>query len=695
MINRIVRWADRQTLSTRLKWVSLATIASVTLAYTLLLIAIQVGFLTSSLLAQSQAQASVVSENLAAALVFEDHDGAAAILTALRVVPEVESATAYDMKQAAFAHFARTPGAPEAFLATPERPDYLLDWQAIRVFQPVWVEQQRVGTVVLRSSLASVYAKLGLNLALTVPLMLLAMAAAWAILSRLQIFVTAPINALSKVSQEISLRGDYSLRTRVSPSPDIGALATAFNGMLDRIEQRERDLEAEIGERKRIEARLDRLAHFDPVTKLHNRHFFNERLQTAISTAQQTRHSAVLMFVDLDNFKAVNDTLGHDIGDELLCLVARRLAIELRSDDVISRIGGDEFAILLENASDPEVGPRIAKKCLAALGEPISINGNEIHIGASIGMSMFPDHGTDIHALLKYADMAMYQAKTSGKNAYRIFTPSMQDEAKKRFTIDNNLRRALERDEFLLLYQPQIDPCSGEIVSVEALIRWHHPEAGMINPLDFIPIAEETGIIVPIGEWVLRQACHDLKCWQAQGYELGIAVNLSGRQLRDESFVGSVLAVLQETGIGPQSVELELTESMLMDAAPVIMERLHALRAQGIALAIDDFGTGYSSMSYLKNLPVGTLKIDRSFVSGLPDHAEDAAIVRAIIALAGSLQMEVVAEGIETLEQGQFLQTLGCKKFQGYFYGKPQSASQIGQLLAQRTRPSSAGLVQA
>jgi diguanylate cyclase (GGDEF)-like protein len=391
------------------------------------------------------------------------------------------------------------------------------------------------------------------------------------------------------------------------------------------------------------------------------------------------------MFIDLDNFKTVNDTLGHDTGDELLRLVSKRLSSTLRFGDVLCRIGGDEFAIILENVAQASVASMIAEKCLASLAHPMSIDGNAIHVSASIGISTYPDDAKDVHELLKYADTAMYYAKNSGKNAYRIFVRTMQGEAQKRFTMDNNLRRALERDEFKLHYQPQIDLNTGSITGVEALLRWVHPELGMINPADFIPIAEDTGLIVPIGNWVLREACRQMKQWHDEGMDqLCVAINLSGRQLKEPDFVASVLQAVAETGISPKRVELELTESMLMDAESTIVDKLYALRSEGIELTIDDFGTGYSSMSYLKTFPINCLKIDRTFVRDLPHNREDAAITRAIIALAKTLKMHVVAEGIENAEQGQFLRASGCHKSQGYFYSKPLPADQVRTLLVNR-----------
>jgi diguanylate cyclase (GGDEF)-like protein len=558
----------------------------------------------------------------------------------------------------------------------------------------VRVGGKRLGVVVLHSSVDSVYRQLGLYLALALPVMLALLTLSYGVLRRVQRFIMAPIAELSAVSEQVSRLGDYSIRARVPAADDLRLLIRTFNGMLDRIDKRERELEAEINERKRIEVKLDRLAHFDPVTQLTNRHFFNECLEAVIARARRFDERTVLMFIDLDNFKSVNDTLGHDIGDELLRLVSRRLAETLRFGDVISRIGGDEFAIILENVRQVSVASMLAEKCLAKLADPIRIHGHDIHIGASIGISVYPDDATDMQALLKYADTAMYYAKNGGKNAWRMFTPSMQDDAHKRFTLDNNLRRALERDEFVLHYQPQVDIRSGAIVGVEALVRWVHPELGLVSPTDFIPLAEETGTIVPIGEWVLREACRDLKHWRDQGHRLRVAVNLSGRQLKESGLVASVLGLLKGAGVDPSWVELELTESMLMDASSEILERLHALTSAGIQLAIDDFGTGYSSMSYLKSFPVRALKVDRSFVRGLPHNAEDAAITRAIVAMARSLKMEVVAEGIETQEQHDFLRANDCDKTQGYLYGRPCPAAQIGQLLERRTETRDAAMVE-
>jgi diguanylate cyclase (GGDEF)-like protein len=682
-----------QTLSTKLTWANLVTSGTVILLSTLFLLGIQSYFFTSALVRQTQAQAAMGSENMSAAMLFGDQHAAREILAALRVAADVQSAVVYDQAGARFASYRREAGSgTPAAAAWPEAGGYTLSYRHVTVAAPLLVKRQHLGTLVVRSSLDSVYRQLALYLALTIPVMLAVLAIAHLVLSRLQHLITEPLRALSDTSAQISRLGDYAIRAKVSSLADIGMLSNAFNTMLERIQKRETELEAEIGERKRVEVKLDRLAHFDNVTQLHNRHFFNERLEAVIARAGRCRERAVVMFIDLDNFKTVNDTLGHDVGDELLRLVSRGLSDTLRAGDVIARIGGDEFAIILDNVHQVDDAAAVAEKCLHRIAQPMAISGHELHISASIGISVYPDHATSMHELLKYADSAMYYAKNSGKNACRLFTHSMQEDARKRFTLDNKLRRALERKQFVLHYQPQIDLRSGAVCGAEALIRWIHPDLGLISPADFIPLAEESGTIVAIGEWVLREACRELRAWHDEGHPVRMSINLSGRQLSEAGLVASVLASVDESGIDARWLELELTESMLMDASPDMIDKLHTLRRAGIALAIDDFGTGYSSMSYLKTFPVGALKIDRSFVHDLPHSTEDAAITRAIIALARSLKMDTVAEGIETPEQGEFLRANGCDKAQGYHYSKPLAAAQMRELLRrgrhQRAEPA-------
>lgn len=680
---QVPRYITRNTLGAKLRWANLVTSGAVILLSTVLLLAIQLYFFITALVSQTQAEANLASENMSAAIAFDDKLAASEILGAFRVVTGISHAAVFDRHDRLFADYKREANTvDDASNVLEGGKAYSPSLMHVVVRKQFDLQGEKLGTIVIQSDLADVYEQLTLYLLIIVPVMGGVLFLANLVLSRLQKHITEPIASLATVSTRISDLGDYSMRARTSRLSDIGALSTAFNSMLERIQHREAELKSEIAERKRVEEKLDRLAHFDNVTELNNRHFFNERLHAIVSRSEQSRERTGLMFIDLDNFKAVNDTLGHDTGDELLRLVSKRLSDTLRFGDVICRIGGDEFAIILENIPQASVASMVAEKCLASLAMPISTNGNEIYISASIGISIYPDDARDMHELLKYADTAMYYAKNGGKNAFRLFLPSMQGEAQKRFSMDTNLRRALERDEFRLHYQTQIDLGTSRIIGVEALIRWAHPDLGMISPAEFIPIAEETGLIVPIGEWVLREACNQMKQWHDEGMvHLRIAVNLSSRQLKEDNFVETVLKIVEETGINPKLLELELTESMLMDVESSVIDKLYALRSAGISLAIDDFGTGYSSMSYLKTFPINCIKIDRSFVSDLPQNLEDAAITKAIIAMAKALKMQVIAEGIENLEQGHFLRDNGCDMSQGYYYSKPAPAEHIRSML--------------
>lgn len=442
-----------------------------------------------------------------------------------------------------------------------------------------------------------------------------------------------------------------------------------------------RQLQRDIARRKVVEKRLDDLAYYDPLTGLPNRRLFLELLGQALARARRGEGLVAVLFLDLDRFKLVNDSLGHAVGDQLLKAVAGRLASCLRTTDTVSRLGGDEFTVILEDLSSSEDAARIAQKLLEAVAVPLVIEGHEIFVGASIGIALYPTDHDDRDALIKSADTAMYSAKEEG-NAYRFYSADMNARAFERLTLETGLRHAVKREEFVLHYQPLVDFRSGTMVGVEALVRWQHPERGLLSPDKFIPLAEETGLIVPLGEWVLRTACVQTKAWQGCGYpQLRVAVNLSRRQFQQKNLVQTVSTVLADTGLDPRSLELELTESLLIHDAEGTIAMLHALHAMGIRLSIDDFGAEYSSLGYLKRLPINTLKIDQSFVRDIATSRDDASITKAIITLAHCLNLNVVAEGVETAGQVDFLRSERCNEMQGYYFSQALTTEALGRLL--------------
>lgn len=434
--------------------------------------------------------------------------------------------------------------------------------------------------------------------------------------------------------------------------------------------------------RRETEATIRHQALHDQLTQLPNRMLFQDRLSVFLSAAQRHASQGAVLFLDLDRFKAINDTLGHTVGDHLLQEATQRLLSCLRQEDTIARWGGDEFTILLPYLSRPEEIALIVQRILNIMQPPFVLEGHELHVTVSIGIALYPKDGQDAATLVRNADAALYFAKEQGRNTYQFYLPKMNSKASSLLVLNSQLHYALKRSEFVLYYQPIVNVQTGNITGIEALIRWQHPEQGLLTPGAFIPLAEENGLILPIGEWALKTACAQNYAWQAAGLTaVRVAVNLSAQQFQQRDLVNRIAAVLKETGLAPDYLELEITETAVMQDVEFTRSILQALKRMGVHLSVDDFGTGYSSLGYLKQFPLHTLKIDRTFVGELEPSSADAAIISAVIALGQGLTLNVVAEGVETQEQLNILKLLHCQEFQGYLFSKPLSVEDITQLL--------------
>lgn len=496
--------------------------------------------------------------------------------------------------------------------------------------------------------------------------------------------LTVRISILSDAAFQITQK-NYDLTLEpFSENDELSKMGRAFNVMIDSIHDQVKSLSIEIEQRKKTEELLEYQAHHDELTHLCNRLLFMDRLTHAIHKAKREEGQLAVLFIDLDRFKEINDSLGHEIGDHVLINVANRLKENLREVDTIARLGGDEFALILEGISELHIIDEIAEKMVEILREPITIDQHLLYITSSIGISLYPIDGESAQSLLRNADSAMYKAKEEGRNSYQYYTEELTQRAIEWVALESNLRRAIEKQEFVVYYQPQMNGESEKMIGMEALVRWMDPERGIVSPAEFIPLAEDTGMILAIDAFVMRSAIQQMVAWRKEGFDPGIlSLNLAMKQLWKDSFVDSFQALLNELECKAEWVELEVTEGEIMknpEKAIAILQRLHEM---GVLLAIDDFGTGYSSLSYLKRLPLDILKIDQSFIRGIPDHNEDVAIVRSTITLAKSMGMSVIAEGVETLEQKEFLVENGCSNIQGYFYSRPISRSEMDHRLRQ------------
>lgn len=458
-------------------------------------------------------------------------------------------------------------------------------------------------------------------------------------------------------------------------SKEMSLLVHAINNMIDAIKQSRVRL-------KEQEEVLTYQAHHDSLTDLPNRVLFQDRLEQGILKAKRDKTRLALFFIDLDQFKEINDSYGHDAGDEILKASAQRIKSVLRTHDTLARLGGDEFTIILENITKVEDVSSLANKVLQSLHEPMLVENNMVYFSLSIGISLYPDDGDSAQALLKYADSAMYKAKNDGRNTFRFYSSDMTESAYEKVFMETSLREAIKNEEFVVYYQPQVDAVTDTITGMEALVRWEHPRSGLVSPAAFLPIAETTGLILEIDRWVMKTAMLQVRKWYAQGLEPGVlSLNLTMKQLQDENFVNLFVQLMEETGYQSEWLELEITEGQIMTNPHRTIEILNQLNGIGIDIAVDDFGTGYSSLAYLKKLPIDKLKIDKSFVDNLPLDEEDSVISRIIISLAQNLNLKIIAEGVETKEQKDFLVENGCTHIQGYYYSKPIPSNEMELLL--------------
>ncbi len=545
----------------------------------------------------------------------------------------------------------------------------------VSLVTPIRLDGQEIGTVVLFADMRELRARLLGTLLASALILLFAALGAYLLSIRLQGIISEPIMHLSDTMRMVSENKDFSLRVTKTGNDEIGTLYDGFNEMLQEIEERDLVL-------CQRQEHLQQLAHFDTLTRLPNRVLFHDRLLQAMNLALRTDQVIAVMFLDLDRFKDINDTLGHRIGDLLLQQVADRMSLVLRDCDTIARLGGDEFTIFTQNIMHADNACLVAEKLLDLFEIPYDLEGQQVYVTCSIGIALFPADAGTMDDLLMHADIAMYHAKADGKNTYRLYNREMKQQSSDRVVLLADLHKALELQQLYLQYQPKFDAVTGCLVGVEALLRWHHPERGLIPPVKFIPMAEESGSIVAITDWVLKTACIQAKQWHDAGYGMiSVAVNLSACSLKRNNLQSQIRETLELTGLPPGLLELELTESMLIEYDKQAEETLRELKKLGVKISIDDFGTGYSSLSYLHRFPISALKIDRSFVWNMHRSDNDMAIVVAIIAMGNSLKLQVVAEGVETEEQLASLIKCGCTIIQGYLTGKPVDSSVMTDML--------------
>lgn len=639
-----------------------------------------------SIIDASRVQAAIIADNVNAAVSFGDAKAAQEILATLRSQKTIEVAKLRSVDGDYLAIYRREKSGPELPSPVLEDDEYVMRGDYMFIQRAVEFSNKKVGTLELWVDLSPIYARIwGVVLLTLLTALVLALGTGIAALY-FQTALSRPLLDLDRTMKFIKKNHDYSIRAPVSSKDEVAAFVSGFNEMLEQIEDQQRLLQIELSERAEAELRLDYLAHHDVVTGLPNRNFFASSLEHMLTKAITSGRGLVVVFLDLDNFKYVNDSLGHHAGDLLLRAVAERLLASVRKGDVLCRIGGDEFAIVAEKLDDQAQTIVFAEKLIALIKLPFELFGEKIYVGASAGIARAPFDGNDSQTLLRNADAAMYHAKEQGKNCFQFYSSAMNERFSGRFKMESALRDALARNEFFLLYQPEIDLASGRIAGCEALIRWRDSQGAVHLPDEFLPIAEEAGLDVAISEWVVDTACAQLALWQAAGIGLDVghgalrmAVNVSGRELSRHGLPVVISTAIQKYRIQPGQLEIEITESTLIQDPERCAVMLDALKKMGVNIAVDDFGVGYSSLGYLRRFPIDKLKIDKSFIRDVPHNADSSTICDAIIALASALKLTVLAEGVELPAQLEYLRKRGCNMAQGYYWSKPVTAEKFAE----------------
>ncbi len=679
----IRRFIGRLSIRNKLTIIITGTSLIVLLALFSSFVLTQRSLLRDALRQELQVMAQDLSRNCSAALIFNDVAAADEILASLESKPQIVSGTVFDSDGRMFSSFRKKAAAgPVMHRPNPEvlEKGFLFRDGELEIAQPINHGEDRLGTLFIRAGLANIHRVLAQYVFLGAMGLAGALVFAWFLAARLQRVVSLPIEHLAAAMRAVSDEKDYSRRVLMERSDELGILVENFNDMLDQIESRDLELQKK-------QHRLNYLAHHDILTGLANRLLFNDRLTKALDHARRSESRLALLFLDLDRFKNINDSLGHKTGDEVLRAVAGRLVGADVSCDTLARLGGDEFVVILEQIRDYQAVSAVAEKILKVLMHPVQVGRQELFVSGSIGISVFPEDGESVESLMQCADVAMYQAKELGRNNYQFFTSGMTERAQEELLMEGKLRKAVANGELLVHYQPQIDLRTGRVLGMEALIRWQHPVMGLVVPGRFIPLAEETGLIIPIGKWVLEAACRQAVLWRQAGYpSWKVAVNISPKQFWQADLIDTIAEVLANSGLEAERLELEITESAIMLDSERSIDTMMRIREMGISLAIDDFGTGYSSLSCLQRFPLSKLKIDRSFVRDILEGDKRGAIAEGIIGLARTLNLEVIAEGIEKKSQVEFLLKRGCYLGQGYYLGHPVEAGNP-ELLGRKPGP--------